>query len=145
MPLNGIIQLISGRWQRLSIHIFLLAFHCYQQYNDIEIIYYISDSDGRTERFVQAFPIRYFFRYVVEHLLHICGFRVVEIFGDYDKSKYWHNSPDMILIAVKNYNCVFMRNTIWACLIGIRPDSSCGHKLDTISLEVRHTGKLGYI
>lgn len=77
------------------------AFHRAEQYNDIEIIYYITDFDGRIERLVQAFPLRYFFRYEVEHLLRICGFRVLEIFGDYDRSKYLYNSPEMIFIAEK--------------------------------------------
>lgn len=77
------------------------AFHRVEQYNDIEIIYYITGLNGETERLVQAFPLRYFFRYEVEHLLHICGFRILEIFGDYDRSKYLHNSPEMIFIAEK--------------------------------------------
>ena len=77
------------------------AFHRDKQYNDVEIIYYISHPDGHTERLVQAFPFRYFFRYEVEHLLNLCGFGVVEIFGDYDGSKYSHDSPEMIFLAEK--------------------------------------------
>lgn len=77
------------------------AFHRDQQYNDVEMIYYVSHPDGHTERHVQAFPFRYFFRYEVEHLLNLCGFRVVEILGDYDGSKYSHDSPEMIFVAEK--------------------------------------------
>lgn len=77
------------------------AFHREQQYNDIELIYYISHPDGRTERLVQSFPMRYFFRYEVEHLLDICGFRVVELFGDFDRSDFTNDSPEMIFVAEK--------------------------------------------
>ncbi len=46
-----------------------------------------------------AFPLRYFFRYEVEHLLARCGFRVEETFGDFDRSPLRDNSPEMILVA----------------------------------------------
>jgi len=77
------------------------AFHREQQYNDVEIIYYVSHTDGRIERLVQSFPMRYFFRYEVEHLLALCGFRVVELFGDFEKSQFYNESPEMIFIAEK--------------------------------------------
>jgi SAM-dependent methyltransferase len=77
------------------------AFHRDQQYNDIEIIYYISYPDGRSERLVQSFPMRYFFRYEMEHLLELSGFRVTDLFGDFDKSSYAADSPEMIFVAEK--------------------------------------------
>jgi len=76
-------------------------YHREQQYNEIEIIYYVTHPDGREERLVQAFPFRYFFRYEVEHLLEICGFRVVDIFGDFDRSPLSNDSPEMIFVAGK--------------------------------------------
>jgi len=76
-------------------------FHRDEQYNDVEIIYYVSYPDGKTERLVQAFPMRYFFRYEVEHLLNLCGFRVAKLFGDYDRSKFFNDSPEMIFVAEK--------------------------------------------
>ena len=54
--------------------------------NDIELAYYVNYPDGRSERLVQAFPMRYFFRYELEHLLELCGFSVVDLFGDFDRS-----------------------------------------------------------
>ncbi|HEY32171.1 MAG TPA: class I SAM-dependent methyltransferase [Dehalococcoidia bacterium] len=77
------------------------AYHREQQYNDIELIYYITHPDGRQERLVQAFPFRYFYRYEVEHLLELCGFRVIDIFGDYDRSPFSNDSPEMIFVAEK--------------------------------------------
>jgi len=35
----------------------------FKQYQDIELIYTITHPDGRTERLVHAFPMRYLFRY----------------------------------------------------------------------------------
>jgi len=77
------------------------AFHRNLQYNEIEIIYYISHPDGRTERLVQAFPMRYFFRYEIEHLLNLCGFIVLDLFGDFDKLAFSDSSPEMIFVAQK--------------------------------------------
>jgi SAM-dependent methyltransferase len=77
------------------------GFHREQQYNDIEIIYYITHPDGRKERLVQSFPMRYLYRYEMEHLLALCGFRVVNLFGDFDGSEFATDSPEMIFVAEK--------------------------------------------
>jgi SAM-dependent methyltransferase len=79
----------------------LTGFHRAEQYNDVELIYYVTHPDGRTKRFVQAFPMRYFYRYEIEHLLARTGFRVVELFGDYDQSPLANDSPEMIFVAEK--------------------------------------------
>ena len=79
----------------------MAGFHRDRQYNDIELIYYITYPDGRTDKFVQAFPMRYFFRYEMEHLLELCEFRLVDLFGDFDKSAYSGDSPEMIFITEK--------------------------------------------
>lgn len=76
--------------------------HWAEQYNDVELIYYVTHPDGRQERVVQALPLRYFFRYEVEHLLARCGFRVAERFGDFDQSPLGDDSPEMIFVAEKS-------------------------------------------
>ena len=38
------------------------AAHPEEQYNDVELYYHLTNIDGKHERFVQAFPMRYFFR-----------------------------------------------------------------------------------
>jgi SAM-dependent methyltransferase len=77
------------------------GFHREQQYNDIEMIYYVTHADGKTERLVQSFPMRYLYRYEMEHLLTLCGFRVVDLFGDFDRSEFTIDSPEIIVIAEK--------------------------------------------
>jgi SAM-dependent methyltransferase len=73
--------------------------HRHEQYNDIEMIYDVTHPDGRQERLVQPFPLRYFYRYEVEHLLALCGFRVVELYGNFDRSPFRDDSPEMIFVA----------------------------------------------
>ena len=92
-------ELPDGRRLRRTSRV--TGFHRHEQYNDIELIYYVTHPDGRRERLVQAFPFRYFFRYEVEHLLELCGFRVVDLFGNFDRSPFSSDSPEMIFIAGK--------------------------------------------
>jgi SAM-dependent methyltransferase len=92
-------QLPDGRKLRRASR--MAGFHREQQYNDIELIYYVSHPDGETERLVQAFPMRYYYRYEIEHLLELGRFKVVDLFGDFDRSAYASDSPEMIFIAEK--------------------------------------------
>jgi len=77
------------------------AFHRAEQYNDLEIIHYVKHPDGQDERLVHSFPMRYFYRYEMEHLLSLCGFRIKEFFGDFDGSAFEAESPEMIFVAEK--------------------------------------------
>lgn len=72
------------------------------QINHIELIYDITHPDGREERLVHAFPMRYLFRFEAEHLLGRCGFEVEEVYADYDKSPYGSTYPgELIFVARK--------------------------------------------
>ncbi|MDP2920210.1 MAG: class I SAM-dependent methyltransferase [Dehalococcoidia bacterium] len=93
------IEMPDGRVLRRAQRI--AAFHQVEQYNDIELIHYIKHPDGKEERLVHAFPMRYFYRYEMEHLLGLCGFRVVEFYGNFDHSPFTAESPEMIFIAEK--------------------------------------------
>lgn len=88
--------------QRIRVTSRVLAFHPAEQYNQLELIFYITHPDGRRERFVHAFSFRYFFRYELEHLLARGGFRVVELYGNFDKSPLRDDSPEMIFVAEKS-------------------------------------------
>jgi len=78
------------------------AYHRAEQINDCELIYDVTHPDGRRERLIHAFPLRYFFRYEMEHLLARCGFELVAAYGDYDRSPLEDESPEMIFVAQKN-------------------------------------------
>lgn len=93
------VQLPDGqRFRRTSR---IVAFHRAEQYNEVELTYYVTHPDERHERFAERFPLRYFFRYEVEHLLARSGFRMVELFGDFDRSPLRDDSPEMIFVAEK--------------------------------------------
>jgi len=86
---------------RMKIGERTVAFHRAEQVNDVEMIYYVTHPDGRTERNVFAFSVRFFFRYEVEHLLARCRFGVAELFGSFDRSPLRDDSPEMIFVAEK--------------------------------------------
>ena len=67
-----------------------------EQCNDCELIYYL---DGRP--IVQSFPLRYFFRFELEHLLARCGFEVTALYGGFDRSPFGDQSPEMIFTATR--------------------------------------------
>ncbi|MGD0363450.1 MAG: class I SAM-dependent methyltransferase [Bryobacteraceae bacterium] len=67
-----------------------------EQCHDIELIYYL---DGR--RIVQSFPLRYFFRFELEHLLARAGFEVSALYGALDGSPFTDQSPEMIFTATR--------------------------------------------
>jgi SAM-dependent methyltransferase len=74
----------------------------FNQVQDIELIYYVTHPDGRQERLVHSFPMRYLFRFEAEHLLARCGFAVEALFGDYDKRPYGSKYPgELIFLAAK--------------------------------------------
>jgi SAM-dependent methyltransferase len=80
----------------------IVARDVFRQFNDVELIYYVTHPDGRTERSVHAFPLRYLFRYETEHLLARCGFEVEALYADYDKSPYGSIYPgELIFVARK--------------------------------------------
>jgi ubiquinone/menaquinone biosynthesis C-methylase UbiE len=92
-------ELADGRLLRRTHRI--AGFHPAEQYNDVELIYYLTDRNGATERIIQTFPFRYFFRYEMQHLLERCGFQVVNLFGNFDKSPLRDDSPEMIFVTEK--------------------------------------------
>ncbi|MBN1580198.1 MAG: class I SAM-dependent methyltransferase [Anaerolineae bacterium] len=93
------VPLSEGRTMRRANRV--VACHRTEQYNDVEIIFYVTYPDGHTERLVQAFPFRYFFRYEIEHLLARCGFGVRDLYGSFDGSPLADDSPEMIFVAEK--------------------------------------------
>jgi hypothetical protein len=67
-----------------------------EQCNDCELIYYL---DGRP--IVQSFPMRYFFRFELEHLLARSGFEVTALYGGFDGSAFADDSLEMIFAAAR--------------------------------------------
>jgi SAM-dependent methyltransferase len=78
------------------------AVHTVEQYSEVELIYYVQHPDGRAERLVQSFPMRWYTKSELIHLLARVGFRVVRICGDFDRSPLSDESPEMIFIAERD-------------------------------------------
>ena len=58
--------------------------------------------DGREERLVHGFPMRYLFRFEAEHLLVRCGFEVEQLYSGFDKSAFGSRYPgELIFVARK--------------------------------------------
>lgn len=72
-----------------------------KQLQQIELVYYVTYPDGRQERLVQAFPMRYFFRFEMEHLLARAEFQVTQLYSDYDKSPYGAKYPGELIFVAK--------------------------------------------
>ena len=74
----------------------------FNQVQDSELIYYVTHPDGRQERLVHAFPMRYLFRFEAEHLLVRCGYEVEALYADYHKRHYGSQYPgELIFVARK--------------------------------------------
>jgi SAM-dependent methyltransferase len=78
-----------------------IAYNRFTQVSDFELIYYVTHPDGRTERLVHAFPLRYFFRFEVEHLLVRANFVVEHVYADYEKNAYGSKYPGELLFVAR--------------------------------------------
>jgi SAM-dependent methyltransferase len=85
------------RWHRV------VRSNRFDQVNDFELVHYVTHSDGRVERLVQGFTLRYLFRFEAEHLLARAGFAIEQLYADYDKTPYGSTYPgELIFVARKN-------------------------------------------
>jgi len=71
------------------------------QTNDVEVTYEIIETSGTVRRVTETFPMRFVFRYELEHLLARSGFRIVALYGDYDRSAFADDSLGLIAVAEK--------------------------------------------
>ena len=72
------------------------------QANQVELIYHVTHSGGRTERLVHGFTMRYLFRYEAEHLLVRAGFEIAALYGGYDRSRFGTSYPGELIFVARN-------------------------------------------
>jgi SAM-dependent methyltransferase len=77
----------------------VIAYDQVLQCNEYELTYEIIGADGAARRITERFPLRYIFRYELEHLLVRAGFRVVTLYGDHNGSPFGEGSPALIAVA----------------------------------------------
>lgn len=77
----------------------------FDQYNQIVntriIVDKISNEFKVNNRIYRDFDLRYIYRWEMHHLLESCGFEILELYGDFDRSEYNESSLEMVWI-VKN-------------------------------------------
>lgn len=72
-----------------------------EQLQETTFIYERAWSDGRNERTVCPFTLRFLWRNEAELMLAAAGFAVTEVWGDFDGEPYHAGSPQLILLAEK--------------------------------------------
>ena len=50
-------------------------------------------------RFYRDFQLRYAHRWEIRHLLEVCGFEIVDLFGDFERSPFDETSTEMVWVA----------------------------------------------
>jgi len=65
----------------------------------VQTIYYFVQPDGRQQRLVNEFLVRYLFASDVEDLLARCGFAIRAMYGGHAKESYSPSSEEMVIIA----------------------------------------------
>lgn len=66
-----------------------------------ELIYDVTHPEGRRERIVHAFSLRYFFKFELEHLLARSGFTVEHVYAGFDKGPYGSRYPGELIVVAK--------------------------------------------
>jgi SAM-dependent methyltransferase len=65
----------------------------------LELWYDRSGSDGKVDRRCARLTLRYLYRYELELLLRLAGFRVERVYGSYDLDPYETSSPRLLAVA----------------------------------------------
>ncbi|HEX7977048.1 MAG TPA: class I SAM-dependent methyltransferase [Gemmatimonadaceae bacterium] len=86
----------DGRFVRRTVRV--PATHWAEQVIDVELIYYVRSGE-HTERFVQAFPMRWFTPAELEHLVARAGFRLEAMYGGFDRRPLADGAPEIIVVA----------------------------------------------
>ncbi len=71
------------------------------QIMDVEIPHYVTYPDGRIEQRLWKNPMRYFFRYELEHLIARAGFELEAIYGGFDKSPVGARIPGELIVVAR--------------------------------------------
>jgi len=60
-----------------------------------------TDADGRPQRRDYVIDLHYFFRFEMEWMLEACGFELEALYGDFERSPFTADSPEIIVVARK--------------------------------------------
>ncbi|MBL7961582.1 class I SAM-dependent methyltransferase [bacterium] len=71
-----------------------------RQINHATMRFIWDDDDGKHDE-TWTFPLHYFYRYEIEHLLQIAGFKIIDLFGDFQEHKLDDTSKDFVVVCGK--------------------------------------------
>jgi hypothetical protein len=71
-------------------------------FDRIARFYEWTDKNGKSHEQIWSFELAYLFRYEAELLLEKYGFKIENVFGDFDKSPYNYYSGEQIFVARKD-------------------------------------------
>jgi SAM-dependent methyltransferase len=73
--------------------------HRSRQIMDVSFRWEIEDASGAVEEHRARFTMRWFFRYELEHALARAGLALEALYGDFDRSDFRDDSPEMVFVA----------------------------------------------
>jgi len=100
------VQELADRWEETATGAAVLKWSVRQvdwaeQIQETTFIYERTWPDGRSERTVCPFTLRFLWRHEAELMLAAAGFAVAEVWGDFEGEPYDAASPHLILLAEK--------------------------------------------
>ena len=69
-----------------------------RQINHVSMRYIWDDDDGTRDE-TWSFPMRYFFRYELEHLIRLSGLRLINLYGDFEKNEVSDASKEFVIVC----------------------------------------------
>ena len=105
VAVDGVMEL-ADRWEEAATGACVLKWSVRridwaEQLQETTFIYERTWPDGRSERSICPFTLRFLWRHEAELMLVAAGFMVTEVWGDFDGEPYQHGSPQLILLAEK--------------------------------------------
>jgi len=73
--------------------------HVWKQVTDVTMRWEVEGPDGAIEHHSATFPMRWYHRFELEHLLARAGFAVDALYGAFDRSPLGPDSKDLIFVA----------------------------------------------
>jgi len=95
-------KIINPETKHITFKTDIVTYYHANQVMDVDSIFDEYDGKGNSIlRFHRSVKMRYIFRYEMEHLLRLSGFKLETVYGTFDKKSYDYKSGEMIFVASK--------------------------------------------
>ena len=76
------------------------SYDAFSQVMDIRTTIEQLDDSGRvSSKMYRDFALRYIFRWEMHHLLRMCGYDVLALYGDFERGQFDEGSTEMVWVA----------------------------------------------